>query len=354
MAEHTGPTLPPSPSDPLPGPEPSRRLTRSSSDKYLAGVAGGLGRFFGVDPILFRIAFGISVFFGGLGVLAYVALLAFVPADDGEPSWMEGRSRATTIGLTVVLAIAAVSLLAPPAFILGPGLFGVAALSVLGLVLYRAFGGASGDDPARAIARATLVLLVLVAALGAGTGVGFVAAIGGGPAIAVLSILAGVGLIAAGLLGGPRWLILPVIVLVLPLAVVSAADIDLRGGVGQRDYRPATLADLRPEYRIGVGQVDLDLRDVTLPAGRTEVRLKVGVGEARVRVPDGACVSTDAQIGAGAADLPERADQGLDIAVDQSAPSVARHPQLLVTADVGVGHLQIDRDDLGSGAGGCA
>ena len=350
MAENPGRI----PSDPLPGPQPSRRLTRSSSDRYLAGVAGGLGRYFGVDAILFRIAFGVSVFFGGLGVLAYVALLAFLPSDDGQPSWMEGRSRATTIALTVVLAIAAVTALGPPAFILGPGLLGVAALGVLGLVLYRAFGGASGDDPARAIARATLVLLVLIAALGAGTGVGFVAAIGGGTAIAVLAIAAGLGLIAAGLLGGPRWLILPVIVLVLPLAVVSAADIDLRGGVGHRDYRPATVAELRPEYRIGVGQVDLDLRDVRLPAGRTEVKLEVGVGEARVRVPSGACVATAAQIGAGAVDLPERADQGLDLAVEQPAPSVAGRPQLLVTADVGVGHLQIDRDALGPGSGGCA
>ena len=53
------------------------------------------------------------------------------------------------------------------------------------LALYRAFGGERGDDPARMIARATLVLLVLVAALGAATGVGLIAALGGGPAIAV-------------------------------------------------------------------------------------------------------------------------------------------------------------------------
>jgi phage shock protein PspC (stress-responsive transcriptional regulator) len=342
------------PSDPLPAPEPVRRLTRSSSDKYLAGVAGGLGRYFGADPILFRIAFGVSVFFGGLGVIAYIALLAFVPKDDGEPAWIEGRSRVTTIGLTVLLGVAAIAALGPPAFVLGPGLFVVGAICVLGLVLYRAFGGKSGDDPARAIARATLVLLVLIAALGAGTGVGFVAAIGGGTAIAVISIVAGVALVGTGLLGGPRWLILPVIVLVLPLAVVSAADIDLRGGVGQRDYRPQTLSELRPEYRIGVGQVNLDLRDMTLPAGRTAVRLRVGMGEALVRVPAGTCVTTEAKIGAGAADLPKHADQGLDLDVVQSRRALSGQPQLLVTADVGVGHLQIDQSDFGLGSTGCA
>jgi phage shock protein PspC (stress-responsive transcriptional regulator) len=350
MAADSGRT----PSDPLAPPEPARRLSRSGSDKFIGGVAGGLGRHFGAEPILFRIAFVVAAVFGGLGVFAYLALLAFLPTDDGEPAWIEGRSRATTILLTAVLAIGAVTALGPPAFVLGPGLFVMAVLCVLGLVLYRAFGGARGDDPARAIARATLVLLVLIAALGAGTGVGFVAAIGGGTAIAVISVFAGFGLIGAGLLGGPRWLILPVIVLVLPLAVVSAADIDLRGGVGQREYRPQSLADLRPEYRIGIGQVDLDLRDMTLPAGRTEVKLRVGMGEARVRVPDGACVTTDAQIGVGAADLPERTDEGLNVAVAQAAPSRAGHPQLLITADVGVGHLQIDRDDFDLGSRGCA
>ena len=57
-------------------------LTRSSSDKLIGGVSGGLGRYFGVDPILFRIAFVVLTFAGGVGVLAYIGLLAFVPADD--------------------------------------------------------------------------------------------------------------------------------------------------------------------------------------------------------------------------------------------------------------------------------
>ena len=96
------------------------------------------------------------------------------------------------------------------------------------------------EDPAKAIARATLALLALVAMLGAATGIGLIAAIGGGIAVAVIAIAAGLGLVAAGLLGGPRWLILPVIVLIMPLAVVSAADIDLRGGVGERQFRPQT------------------------------------------------------------------------------------------------------------------
>jgi phage shock protein PspC (stress-responsive transcriptional regulator) len=311
-------------------------------------VAGGLGRYFGIDPIIFRVAFGAATLVSGIGLIAYLALVAFLPKDDGEPAWVAGRSRVTTIVLTAVLAVVAVSTLAPPAFFLGPGLLGVAAVTVVGLMLYRAFGGKSGDDPAKAIARATLALIALAAALGAATGVGFIAAIGGGPAVAVISIFAGLGLIAAGLLGGPRWLILPVIVLVLPLAVVSAADIDLRGGVGERTYRPTSVADIRPEYRLGVGHIDLDLRRVELPAETTQVNVRLGMGEARLRVPSGTCVLTDAQIGVGAADLPERVEQGLNITIGQkqqptgSARAFPGRRVLRVNADIGVGHLQID------------
>lgn len=321
----------------------------------VAGVAGGLGSYFGLDPVLFRIAFGISVFFGGIGLLAYVALVAFLPYDDGRPSWIDGRSRATTIVATVALAICAVTFLGPPAFVLGPGLLALAVLGLLAVLLYRAFGGERGDDAAQVIARGTLVLLVLIASLGAATGVGFVAAIGGGVAVAIIAIVAGFSLIGAGLLGGPRWLILPAIVLVLPLAVVSAAGIDLHGGVGRRDYRPLDVAALRPEYRVGAGQLTLDLRQIDLPAGRTDVKVVVGVGEAVVRVPDGACVTTDAQIGVGQADLPNGdGHSGLDVAVAQAAPAASARV-VHVKADVGVGHLQIRRDDLGAaGAPACA
>jgi phage shock protein PspC (stress-responsive transcriptional regulator) len=332
-------------SDPLPAPADSpRRLTRSTTDKYVSGVAGGLGRYFGIDATLFRIAFGVSMLFGGVGIVAYLAMIAFLPTDDGQPAWIEGRSRTTTIVLTVLLVIAGFSMLSPPGFLLGPGLFVAAGLSVLGVALYRAFGGERSDDPARIVARATLVLLVLAAALAAATGIGFIAAIGGGTAIAAIAILAGIGLIVAGLFGGPRWLILPVMVLVMPLAVVSAADIDLRGGVDQREFRPSSVEDLQPEYRLGMGQMVLDLRDVTLPPGRTQVNLRLGVGEAIVRVPDGACAATEAEIGVGEAELPGQSPKhGFDIDVDQSGRAPGARPQLLVVADVGVGHLQVDQ-----------
>ena len=62
-------------------------LTRSSSDKFLGGVAGGLGEYFGVDPVIFRVGFAVSILFSGAGLLAYLVLLAVLPseADDRTP-----------------------------------------------------------------------------------------------------------------------------------------------------------------------------------------------------------------------------------------------------------------------------
>ena len=50
------------------------QLRRSTTDKVLGGVAGGLGRYFGIDPVLVRIAFGLSIFVGGVGVVVYLVM----------------------------------------------------------------------------------------------------------------------------------------------------------------------------------------------------------------------------------------------------------------------------------------
>ena len=59
----------------------AERLLRSRSDRMLGGVAGGLGEYFDVDPVIFRIGFGVTLFFGGLGALLYLALMIFVPSE---------------------------------------------------------------------------------------------------------------------------------------------------------------------------------------------------------------------------------------------------------------------------------
>ncbi len=55
-------------------------LRRSRQDRIIAGVCGGLGEFFGIAPIWFRIAFLISLLPGGVpGFLLYMLLWIIIP-----------------------------------------------------------------------------------------------------------------------------------------------------------------------------------------------------------------------------------------------------------------------------------
>ena len=62
-----------------------KRLHRSMQDRKIAGVCGGLGEYFELDPVLFRAAFVVLAFAGGLGILLYLALWLVVPGPDPAP-----------------------------------------------------------------------------------------------------------------------------------------------------------------------------------------------------------------------------------------------------------------------------
>ena len=60
-----------------------RRLHRSLQERKLAGVCGGLGDYFDLDPVFFRLVFLLSMLFGGLGALAYLVMWILVPEQEG-------------------------------------------------------------------------------------------------------------------------------------------------------------------------------------------------------------------------------------------------------------------------------
>jgi phage shock protein C len=57
----------------------SRRLTRSSTDKKIAGVCAGLAEYFDLDPTIIRLVWVLAFFFGGAGGLAYLVLWIVLP-----------------------------------------------------------------------------------------------------------------------------------------------------------------------------------------------------------------------------------------------------------------------------------
>ena len=72
---------------PTPPPEP-RRFERSRR-RMIAGVAGGLGRYFGVDPTLVRVAFVLVVAATwGTALLAYPVMWFLMPEEPADaPAW---------------------------------------------------------------------------------------------------------------------------------------------------------------------------------------------------------------------------------------------------------------------------
>jgi phage shock protein PspC (stress-responsive transcriptional regulator) len=68
-----------------------RRLRRRSDDRVLGGVAGGLGDYFNVDPILVRILLVASLVFGGLGLFLYLVAWVLVPDETSDTS-IAGRT----------------------------------------------------------------------------------------------------------------------------------------------------------------------------------------------------------------------------------------------------------------------
>jgi phage shock protein PspC (stress-responsive transcriptional regulator) len=104
----------------------------------LAGVAGGLAEYTGVDPVVFRVLFAVLTLFGGAGLLLYLVGWLFLPDEGQRYSAAEslvgrGRSGSST---------AEAALLAGAAFVLGillirgdAGDLALLAVVVIGIVL---------------------------------------------------------------------------------------------------------------------------------------------------------------------------------------------------------------------------
>jgi phage shock protein C len=96
----TGPSEPPQPAQ--------RVVRRSRSERVLAGVCGGVGRYLGVDPVLLRIAFIILALANGLGVIAYVVAWVAIPEEQpdqppGPPSEPRRETGRLVVGGSLVV-----------------------------------------------------------------------------------------------------------------------------------------------------------------------------------------------------------------------------------------------------------
>jgi phage shock protein PspC (stress-responsive transcriptional regulator) len=326
-------------------PEP-RRLLRSRSDRMIGGVCGGLGRYFNLDPTIFRIGAVVLAFVGGAGLLAYLAALLLIPSEDspGAATAPAGRNRWLVIAGVIVLLLVSWPFLLGGGLLLAGILVPFALLVAAGVLVWwfvsgEGPGADAGDIAKRAaLGIGILALCGLIAIAGA-----WAAAAGGETVVAITVIAAGAAILVGAFVRPVRWLVLPAVTLAISAGAVSAAGIDLDGGVGERDYRPASVADMRDTYQLGMGELVVDLRQTDLPSGDVPVGIDLGVGEARVIVPDDVCVATDAEIGVGEVRTFDRHNEGVDVDVEDLPDASADTTRLLVKADVGLGSLRIGR-----------
>lgn len=93
----------------------AKRLYRSTTNKVIGGVCGGLGEYFEIDPVLVRVITVLLFFATGFGILAYIIAWIIiprrpldvepVPADYKYPSWSRYLPGLVLIGIGIILLV---------------------------------------------------------------------------------------------------------------------------------------------------------------------------------------------------------------------------------------------------------
>jgi phage shock protein PspC (stress-responsive transcriptional regulator) len=265
-----------------------KRLERTLSPRIIAGVCGGLGRYFGLSPAFFRLGLIVLTLLGGTGILVYLAAVLVIPEEGSEQSFAEKalserRDR--------------------PWPIIGLGLVGVA----VAVLLAQAAAGAGWV----LVLIAGLIVLWMSRREKKRRGI-------------VVAVLALAGLIVAA---------------AATATVVAFAwfNVSLGDGVGDRVYHPTSITTIQPNYELGIGDLRVDLSNVGPVTKETHVTASVGVGHLRVIVPRDAAVSVNAHAKAGEIFGLRGHDDGRNAVVH------AGQGPLVIDANVGAGRIDVVR-----------
>jgi phage shock protein PspC (stress-responsive transcriptional regulator) len=340
---------------------PSRRLVRSRDGRWLGGVSAGLGRYFDVNPLVYRIAFAALALAGGTGLVLYLAAWLVIPHEDAEDSiaaesLREHRDRPWLLLGVGLLGLGAVLVLSEASIWPGPGNVWLAAtLAGAAIVWWHVAGKGIGQgaqaspvEPRSRARRPSLLLPVAGLLLAAAGFVGLLDVLGAFDVDGRIAFALATGLVGAAVVGGALTgrrvggLVLLGAVLLVGFAAAALSPVSVSSGIGERDVHPLTAAELRPSYDLGIGELTVDLGAVRLEPGRTKVEVRLGIGELVVVVPEGAALEIDAHAGAGNIEVLGRTDDGAgaDTRVVVPGPS-ATAPVLVVDAHVGLGDLQV-------------
>jgi phage shock protein PspC (stress-responsive transcriptional regulator) len=389
----------------MPVAEP-HRLTRSHDGRIVAGVCAGAGRYFDIDPVIFRVVLAVLAVFGGAGLVIYAAAWLLIP-ETGAPQtrlerWLDSRSpghrRDLIIVAVVLFVLAFVVRRNPFAFRISGAVFVIVILMSAVALLDRrrgvhpsppdvradgatAYAGhvSAGQDsaeytssgypsagyagsqyagPIRPTAEwnvpmprhrphswlGWLIVAGLLLVAGGLSLVGLTGLAHPQPADVVAAVVAvvGVGLIV-GAFRGRAWSMIPVgLLLVGLLGATDALPRNLTWTSGTRTWTPIA-ADEKSPYVLGAGDATLDLSQLGRGQSETVVS-RVGAGRLIVLVPRGSAVSVDARMSAGRVLLFGRQESGTGIN-DRSMVAGASPGAGTLTLDLQVGYGDVEVRD---------
>lgn len=164
--------------------------------------------------------------------------------------------------------------------------------------------------------------------------------------LAIELAIVGVALLVGSWFGRARSLIALGIVLTFFAGAFAVLDVPLRGGIGERIVRPASIATLKSKYHLGIGHLQVDLRDTALDGNAHRVTLTDSIGFIEVFVPAAARVQVKARSDLGSVDIlgrPEIGGTDSDINVVDDPPG-ASGPRIFIDAHVGFGAVKVTRE----------
>lgn len=344
---------------------PPRRLFRTDDGRWLAGVSAGLGRYFDVNPLVYRIAFAALALAGGTGLLLYAAAWLVIPSETSEDSiaaeaLREHRDRPWLLLGVGLLSFGAILALSEADFWPGTGNIWLAALLGGAAIVWWHVGRRDRprSEPAATAAAAAPtqpkrpslsapVLGILLAAAGV---LGLLAVLGVYVVDVAVALAAGVAIVGTAVAVGAATskrvggLVVLGLVLLAGFGVAAATPVSFSSGVGEKLERPLVVSDLENSYELGLGELAVDLSKVELSGGSTELDVKLGIGEIIVTVPEGVALEIDARAGIGEVEVLGERDEGAGANERLTVAGAATNaPVLKLDANVGLGSIQVRR-----------
>ncbi len=154
--------------------------------------------------------------------------------------------------------------------------------------------------------------------------------------------VAGLGLIVGAWVGRARGLIALGILLLPALLVAHVVRVPFSGDVGEEVYFPESAAAVAPTYRLGAGDLLVDLRDVDATGSVVDFEATVGAGRLRVIVPEDATVYVEGRVGFGELIVFGLSRGGVGREYSTSPPAGA-DSYIFVRAEAGFGQVEVIR-----------